>query len=245
MARSDSDHTTRNCLLISCLAGCGCLVVAVPLLAGILFPVFAKAREKAEQADCASNEKQLSLALLQYCQDFDEHMPAPERTAGGAKYTWRVMFLPYTKNPEIQFCHASDLDTSTDWNLTTWSPSVTDEPQRKSTYGANALHAASGPPTQPFAGNVTLGSARKGERAVSSPAQTIAFGETDGLSAIRDAETKGHYPPGGLKAPSLVLDRHNLGANFAWLDGHVKWSRPENVQCGAGGGKDQCPWSVE
>ena len=59
--------------LIGC-GGMGCLTV--PIIAAILFPVFAMAREKARQSSCMSNEKQIGLALLQYSQDNDEVLPA-------------------------------------------------------------------------------------------------------------------------------------------------------------------------
>ncbi|MCW3058828.1 MAG: prepilin-type N-terminal cleavage/methylation domain, partial [Capsulimonas sp.] len=51
------------------------VIAIIAILAAILFPVFAKAREKARQISCASNMKQLALGLLQYNQDNDESMP--------------------------------------------------------------------------------------------------------------------------------------------------------------------------
>ena len=49
------------------------VIAIIAILAAILFPVFAKAREKARQASCQSNLKQLALACLMYAQDYDEH----------------------------------------------------------------------------------------------------------------------------------------------------------------------------
>ena len=54
---------------------CSCTVLTIPILAAILFPVFAQAREKARFASCMSNVKQSSLAALMYLQDYDERMP--------------------------------------------------------------------------------------------------------------------------------------------------------------------------
>ena len=51
------------------------VIAIIAILAAILFPVFAKAREKARQASCQSNLKQLMLGVLQYCQDYDERGP--------------------------------------------------------------------------------------------------------------------------------------------------------------------------
>src|SRR6185295_14534781 len=51
------------------------VIAIISILAAILFPVFAQAREKARQATCLSNEKQIGLAILAYCQDYDETLP--------------------------------------------------------------------------------------------------------------------------------------------------------------------------
>jgi hypothetical protein len=62
------------------IAGCGgCAFIGVPILAAILFPVFAQAREKARQASCASNLKQQGLAILMYTQDYDNRLPPAAR----------------------------------------------------------------------------------------------------------------------------------------------------------------------
>jgi prepilin-type N-terminal cleavage/methylation domain-containing protein/prepilin-type processing-associated H-X9-DG protein len=52
------------------------VIAIIAILAAILFPVFAKAREKARQASCMSNEKQIGLALISYTQDYDERFPS-------------------------------------------------------------------------------------------------------------------------------------------------------------------------
>ena len=51
------------------------VIAIIAILAAILFPVFAKAREKARQSSCLSNVKQIMLGVLQYCQDYDENLP--------------------------------------------------------------------------------------------------------------------------------------------------------------------------
>ncbi|MEN6404264.1 MAG: prepilin-type N-terminal cleavage/methylation domain-containing protein, partial [Armatimonadia bacterium] len=51
------------------------VIAIIAILAAILFPVFAKAREKARQTSCLNNCKQLGTAIVQYCQDYDERMP--------------------------------------------------------------------------------------------------------------------------------------------------------------------------
>jgi prepilin-type N-terminal cleavage/methylation domain-containing protein len=66
------------------------VIAIIAILAAILFPVFAKAREKARQATCQSNEKQIGLAILQYVQDYDETFPvgAPGAYAQGIGHRW-------------------------------------------------------------------------------------------------------------------------------------------------------------
>jgi prepilin-type N-terminal cleavage/methylation domain-containing protein len=75
------------------------VIAIIAILASILFPVFAKAREKARQITCASNEKQMGLAILQYNQDNDESEPAGSgnnaTTWGGE---WPIQVYPYVKS---------------------------------------------------------------------------------------------------------------------------------------------------
>src|SRR5436305_1156733 len=68
---------TRGFTLIELLV----VIAVIAILAAILFPVFARARENARRSSCQSNEKQLSLAVLQYAQDYDERYPMVTMTA--------------------------------------------------------------------------------------------------------------------------------------------------------------------
>ena len=85
------------------------VIAIIAILAAILFPVFAKAREKARQASCMSNLKQIGLGLTQYAQDFDEitvkaWQGDPFATGGGANYRWMDMIQPYVKNTALFHC---------------------------------------------------------------------------------------------------------------------------------------------
>ena len=68
---NSSQSPKRGFTLIELLV----VIAIIAILAAILFPVFAQAREKARQTSCLSNTKQLSLGFMQYVQDFDEHLP--------------------------------------------------------------------------------------------------------------------------------------------------------------------------
>src|SRR5580692_115222 len=107
------------------------VIAIIAILAAILFPVFAKVREKARQTSCLSNEKQIGLAILQYVQDNDEHYPtgSQENQATPSDNTdgvgWYGQCNPYIKSTQLGKCP----DDSTAIN-----PGVTNV----SSYGFNA-----------------------------------------------------------------------------------------------------------
>ena len=91
------------------------VIAIISLLAAILFPVFAQAREKARQATCASNLKQLGLGMLQYSQDYDDRLvlsnldnnlvPGTWATIPGAvDQYWSQMIYPYVKSSGVYTC---------------------------------------------------------------------------------------------------------------------------------------------
>ncbi len=77
------------------------VIAIIAILAAILFPVFAKAREKARQTTCLSNLKQLTLGVYQYVQDYDECTPSCHHHAD------LVLVQPYLKNTEVYRCPTS------------------------------------------------------------------------------------------------------------------------------------------
>src|ERR1051326_7169441 len=83
------------------------VIAIIAILASILFPVFAQAREKARQISCISNGKQMILAWQMYSQDYDE-LVVPYSTTGcsGGAYAmpWNSSLQPYTKNDQITTC---------------------------------------------------------------------------------------------------------------------------------------------
>lgn len=81
------------------------VIAIIAILASILFPVFAQAREKARQTSCMSNVKQLGLGLLMYNQDYDGIMCVNETVDGsGIWHGWMDLTKPYTKNKDIWWC---------------------------------------------------------------------------------------------------------------------------------------------
>ena len=79
------------------------VIAIIAILAAILFPVFAQAREKARQAACLSNTKQLGLGVMQYTQDYDELMPVAGYNAQ-CRGRWEGQLFTYVKNADVFTC---------------------------------------------------------------------------------------------------------------------------------------------
>ena len=92
------------------------VIAIIAILAAILFPVFAHAREKARQTNCISNVRQISLAMLMYCGDYDNAFPL----VGGSNPvnlfigSWIDTLQPYSDNLQLFTCPSAS-DTSIDW----------------------------------------------------------------------------------------------------------------------------------
>jgi len=78
------------------------VIAIIAILAAMLFPVFARAREKARQASCKSNLRQIGVAMELYVQDYDELFPYADDWCGSRRLP--VVLRPYTKCPEIWHC---------------------------------------------------------------------------------------------------------------------------------------------
>ena len=88
------------------------VIAIIAILAAILFPVFARARENARRSSCASNMKQIGLAIMQYTQDYDERMPP---TRGGDNVReWHTFTQPYFKSLQVMVCSSAGARTPAD-----------------------------------------------------------------------------------------------------------------------------------
>ena len=182
------------------------VIAIIAILAAILFPVFAKAREKARQTSCLSNIKQISLAGLMYVQDYDERFPGhgcvwnePWGMSGRSETCYAAKIYPYTKNLQLFVCPSDP---------TRWAA-----PGRSgNAYGNNLQYIAGRAPR-------TIGEAM-------SPAETIWLADAE-RGYIRAPRCCGitTITPLCAQAPGVdnILYRHNEGANFAFVDGHAKW----------------------
>jgi prepilin-type N-terminal cleavage/methylation domain-containing protein/prepilin-type processing-associated H-X9-DG protein len=94
------DMTRHGFTLIELLV----VIAIIAILAAILFPVFAKAREKARQSSCLSNLKQIALAALSYAQDYDERTVMFAQQSSGIYYDFHWPLEPYMKSAQLWDC---------------------------------------------------------------------------------------------------------------------------------------------
>ena len=94
------------------------VIAIIAILAAILFPVFAKSREKARQSSCLSNLKQIGLACMSYAQDFDEKNVPVYKDAGAYRYLWPDLVQPYVRSYQLMVC------PSNSWVYNSWRPAV-------------------------------------------------------------------------------------------------------------------------
>jgi len=129
IGRHQSRHALRTRGLMKGFTLIELLVVIaiIAILAAILFPVFARARENARRTSCQSNMKQIGLGLLQYTQDYDEKYPLtnniPGNYGGFDWGLWMVHIQPYVKSTQLFTCPSSSRDTNN--NRYTNTPSGT------------------------------------------------------------------------------------------------------------------------
>ena len=212
------------------------VIAIIAILAAILFPVFAKAREKARQSSCSSNVKQIDLALLQYVQDYDETFPqysglgssitGPLSGASETRLTPQAKIYAYAKNSQLFWCPSN----------------------QTLSYAAYGYHSSLMP-------GLALAS-------IVNSAGTLVFAEAANMTAASAAGSCGGYVAGGNcdwevcfpysytggaasayytggSAYRRVDSRHNGGLNVGFVDGHVKWLACNAIE-GAAPGDPNC-----
>lgn len=183
------------------------VIAIIAILASILFPVFAKAREKARQSSCMSNLKQLDMGFMQYTQDYDEQLPratagaasaaplAPSSAWMSAKVAnvWDPTYgsiYPYVKNSQIYIC-----------------------PSRKSYTPSNCTYSMNSQ-----CAGVSSGS-------IDDVSGTALLTEADCDDAVTNFTADGIANGDGGTGITI----HNNGCNVAFVDGHAKWLGTSNV----------------
>jgi len=143
--RTHSAVARRNCRHAFTLIELLVVIAIIAILAAILFPVFARARENARRASCQSNLKQIGLAWLQYSQDYDERtVPGfiVIATTDPRRAAWSQLLQPYAKSTQVFQC-PSDTSTGVSTSLLSTPPSPFVAPFHTS-YALNFDMVASG-----------------------------------------------------------------------------------------------------
>jgi prepilin-type N-terminal cleavage/methylation domain-containing protein/prepilin-type processing-associated H-X9-DG protein len=194
------------------------VIAIIAILAAILFPVFARAREKARQTSCLSNVKQIGLGFMMYAQDYDETMPYvrlnhaenityPDSSYSNNSAPWFVSIYPYVKNIQVYDCPS----TSFAWN-------------------GRWVHPFD------YAMNQRISAAALAE--FEYPAETLAVVDSTAHADYGSSGGKGwrvvqYYP--GMSSTGYLDPRHNEGVNMTFCDGHAKWRKspdPETMSAG-------------
>ncbi|MBU0611243.1 MAG: prepilin-type N-terminal cleavage/methylation domain-containing protein [Armatimonadetes bacterium] len=191
------------------------VIAIIAILAAILFPVFAKAREKARQSSCLSNMKQFGIGILSYAQDYDERLVSyyqynPYQT--NLRW-WGDMIQPYVKNYQLLCCPSGTCPPYPHYRM------ASDPNPLICSYAVPAIsHDANH--------NVIQTLWQLGLPGIQAPAETIIVAESTG-SEIYTGGTPDYHLVDiiGFGANCRVARRHNDGFNVTFLDGHAKWYR--------------------
>ena len=227
------------------------VIAIIAILAAILFPVFAQAREKARQAACLSNEKQIGLALQQYATDYDDGIPAwsevfaeastdaetPNGSSGNqgdatAAGYWQAKLQPYIKNG-----NPAGGDNTGIWKCASLGArgerSVGTTPANTPySYGYNFMIAFTN-----YGSVVPVASNPRYYQYpflldMQEPASTVLVGEcgSDGrmyppydFNYWNAKYKKPPTPTSMLNYVREIPERHNGGSNYVFADGHAKW----------------------
>ena len=223
-------RTARGFTLIELLV----VIAIIAILAAILFPVFARAREKARQTTCLSNVKQLTLGHLMYAQDYDE------RFSGSYNFTpaqWGLMIAPYVAAGEVS---GSRLVGSV-WSCPSWPGPFTPEVHANTwgpgsanvqlCYGYNYQYL-----TMPLGSSVDYNLGGVFLSDVERPSETILIGDSgpallsgdrgwsSGMSYIIRVGCVEALMRGEGGIGYFLYTRHNGMANVGFVDGHAKAS---------------------
>jgi prepilin-type processing-associated H-X9-DG protein len=197
------------------------------MLAAILFLVFAKVREKARQASCLSNLKQLGVAEMTYVQDYDEcyqiqpyiasiAVPGAGGAADGSNVNWwRFPLMPYIKNWQILKCPSG--------RAVEGDPSYAGT-QMVGQYGINGTVVG------------TASCVRMSQ--LTAPAAVLLIGDSvhwyasQYWTAYAGCAADGYFNAAPTGTPAMATDdhsRHNGGSNLNFCDGHAKWMKNTDI----------------
>ncbi len=194
------------------------VIAIIAILAAILFPVFAQAREKARQTSCLSNLKQMGTALMMYVQDYDEMLPMGWTSTNNRARDWTTDLLPYIKmGSEADAKLVNEALAASRPDLFSARVPVYQCPSKGPSRDTRGLRRG-------YGYNWWLGTVPSTSlAAISAPADCVAFaevfGEVDRVFPFKTPNTDPRFLPEA---------RHSDGLNLAFSDGHAKWYKKEH-----------------
>jgi len=220
------------------------VIAIISILAAILFPVFARARENARRSSCQSNMKQIGLGLIQYSQDYDEMLTrshygtSANSPSTGTNWKWMDAIYPYVKSEQIFTCPS---DSSTTSKYTYVQPGGATSSGNLGSYAANSTRINIG------AANQQIGPARDNDNvslsALQEPVTTLWVADMFNDNAASGGPAWGNHHRfiptafGGMTLNTTVsprrlvrtggfsadiVERHLDTTNVLYTDGHVK-----------------------
>jgi len=218
------------------------VIAIISILAAILFPVFARARENARRASCISNLKQIGLGIMMYVQDYDEKYPprgyaTPDTqvppdgiwysTGGNISWFWQQLIYPYTKNDQVYICpsapktsHPYSGNYGTNSNILIAPTSTAVSMAQLQAPSTIYMIMDAGPyyitPGMVYAPTGAFWYLPGTEKYVGIPAADVVDGSGNHLNTSAQAD----YASDG---------RHFDGVNMTFADGHVKWLKVSEV----------------
>ena len=219
------------------------VIAIIALLAAILFPAFARARENARRAACQSNLKQIGIGIAQYSQDYDERLPINQTNYSGyygvlnygdpgAPTSYWTAIYPYTKSAQIELCPSSTPYTASVGGLNPTANS-------NASYMANTMLLESDDATQNY---VPQG---RHIASIPNPSQIIemqeepqsfsyaAYGPDSIFNNAANANPMRYFywhDNNGTGGPEVYSNVHFNGGNLLFADGHVKWRAIVSLQ---------------
>jgi prepilin-type N-terminal cleavage/methylation domain-containing protein/prepilin-type processing-associated H-X9-DG protein len=240
------------------------VIAIIAILAAILFPVFAQARDKARQASCLSNMRQLATAVMMYTQDYEDTLPRGYlQLPGGGVFPWPLAVAPYVRNTAIFRCPSDRnpmpvkgwLSRAAQKELVDFSLSIIGNYNVMPPEDLDSVRLAEIESPSRLINIVDMRDLRAcpgwdGQWGVLPFQQTIR-GKLYGTQLLTGAQVQtaleqcenGKTPTGeGAKfAPRVATRRHTGGENYIFADGHARWMRFQQT-LGPDGGTEGSMW---
>jgi len=243
------------------------VIAIIAILAAVLFPVFAKVREKARQITCASNLKQVGLGIMQYEQDNNDYLVPSymaNRTSGGPAVVngdWENLIYPYVKSVGVYKCPdnpSSNLQYGNMQGDAGVSYGSSDMPVAETVAGVGYVSYAINYIIFPN----TYNSLPQSMYHMLTPSSSIAVVESTALSPFFDPNNPPEFGLNRKVAANIAASPsggclflgHTGASNYLFCDGHVKYLQPmstlDSASGGSGGavdmwmGNSACSWAT-